>query len=330
MSSLDFVAIGDITTDCFIRIREASVHCEINTDKCQLCVSFGDKIPYESADVLYAVGNGANASVCAARLGLSSAVITNLGNDTIGKTSIISLKADKVITDYIGLHDNVPSNYHYVLWYEKDRTILVKHNEYPYRLPDFPAPKWIYLSSLGENSLPYHTEIVKYLRAHQEVKLAFQPGTFQMKFGTDALKDIYQRSDLFFCNVQEAQKILQTSETGIGTLLRGVRGLGPKTIIITDGPRGAYCYDGETMWFVPAFATLQDAYERTGAGDAFSSTVTVALSLGKPLGEALMWGPINAGSVIQYVGAQKGLLSREALERYLSNAPQNYRLQKVM
>ncbi len=48
-----------------------------------------------------------------------------------------------------------------------------------------------------------------------------------------------------------------------------------------------------------------------------------------PLGEALLWGPINAMSVVQEIGAQKGLLSREALEKFLADAPSDYRAQSL-
>ena len=67
-------------------------------------------------------------------------------------------------------------------------------------------------------------------------------------------------------------------------------------------------------------------FERTGAGDAFASTVAAALALGKPFQEALLWAPINAMSVVQEVGAQKGLLRREKLEEYLKAAPADYKL----
>jgi sugar/nucleoside kinase (ribokinase family) len=70
-------------------------------------------------------------------------------------------------------------------------------------------------------------------------------------------------------------------------------------------------------------------FERTGAGDAFASSVTAALAMGRPLEEALLWGPINSMSVVQEVGAQKGLLSREKLEEFLKNAPVEYRLQNL-
>ncbi len=69
--------------------------------------------------------------------------------------------------------------------------------------------------------------------------------------------------------------------------------------------------------------------DRTGAGDAFSSTFISALILGKDISEALMWAPINSMSVVQGVGAQEGLLTREKLEEFLANAPDYYRATKI-
>jgi ribokinase len=203
---------------------------------------------------------------------------------------------------------------------------------YPYTLPDVGDPKWLYLSSLAPHSLPYHEKIAAYLREHPEVKLAFQPGTFQIQFGTQALKDIYARTEIFFCNREEAGRILETDDTAdIQKLLKRIADLGPKYACITDGPDGAYVYDGASKetWFTPMFPDPKPPVDRTGAGDAFSSTVTAALALGKSLPEALSWGPVNSMSVVQYIGAQKGLLSREQLETHLSQAPADYQVKKI-
>ena len=97
-----------------------------------------------------------------------------------------------------------------------------------------------------------------------------------------------------------------------------------KIVVVTDGPKGAYAYDGGKFWFMRSYPDPKPPYERTGAGDAFSSTVTAALVLGLPLSEALRWGPVNSMSVVQDVGAQKGLLSRSRLEALLSSAPEDY------
>lgn len=319
---IDFLAIGDMVTDAFIRINDAEVRTDPDGSP-KLCLRFGDKVPFESAEEVRAVGNSANAAVAAARLGLKSALIAHVGNDTHGAACIEELKLNNVGTDYVGVHDGIPTNYHYVLWYDVDRTILVKHAQFPVAMPALAvAPKMLYLSSLGDHTEQYHTEIAQYVAQHPEMKLVFQPGTFQMKLGADILKSIYEHTYAFFCNIEEARRILKTEEQEVKTLLQMLHVLGPKLVFITDGINGAYASDGTETWYMPVYPHAP--YERTGAGDAFASTVSAALLLGKTVPEALKWGPINSMSVVQYIGAQKGLLTREKLEHHLSEAPVDY------
>lgn len=323
MQHIDFLAIGDIVTDAFIRIKDANVTCEVDEHDCKLSLRFGDKVPYESVEEIRAVGNSANAAVAAARLGLSSALIANVGNDTQGHNCVTTLTQNGVETHYVRFHDGIPTNYHYVLWYDVDRTILVKHASFPYIFPgDVAAPKMIYLSSLGENSLEYHQQIAAFVSAHPETKLVFQPGTFQMKIGTEALKEIYSQTYAFFCNLEEAQRITQTESSDVRVLFKKLHALGPKLVFITDSINGAYGSDGIEAWFIPAYPHAP--YERTGAGDAFASAVSVALLMGKSVPDAMVWGPINSMSVVQYVGAQKGLLTQEKIAQYIAEAPADY------
>ncbi|KKT29258.1 hypothetical protein A3G55_02740 [Candidatus Giovannonibacteria bacterium RIFCSPLOWO2_12_FULL_44_25] len=324
MKQYDLIAIGDSTTDAFIRLKDASVHCNIDHEKCEICLRFKDKIPYEEVYVVPAVGNAANASVAAARLGLQSALISNIGDDYFGEEALSALKKENVGTEFITVNSGKKTNYHYVLWYEDDRTILIKHNEYDYRLPYFNDPKWVYFSSIGENSVPFHEVFEKYMNEHQNVRLAFQPGTYQMRFGRKKLSGIYRRTDVFISNKEEAQRILEVGEPDVKKLMKGIMELGPKIVVVTDGTEGAYVYDGKSAWFMPPYPDPKPPYERTGAGDAFSSTFVVAMCLGFSVQDALRWAPINSMSVVQYVGAREGLLTRYALEKYLSEAPANY------
>ncbi len=329
---IDFLAIGDIVTDAFIELDPE--HSWIETDNPQeskeLCMSFGDKLPYKNVVVVPAVGNSPNAATSAHRLGLHSALMTDLGDDRFGKEQVTALEEEGIDTGYVRIHEGEDSNYHYVLRYGPERTILVKHTEFKYAFPhDMPAPKFMYLSSLAENSLPYHGEITKYLEAHPETKLAFQPGTFQMKLGKEKLGNLYKNSYLFFCNVEEAQRILETREKDIKVLLEKMRELGPKVVVITDGPNGAYVSDGEKTLWGPMYPDPADPVDRTGAGDSFASTFTSMLALGKPLEEALLYGPINSMSVVQHVGAQAGLLPMETLEEFLANKPEDYQVKEL-
>ena len=327
MKNLDILCIGDITTDAFIKLKDAEVHCDIDNENCKLCVRFGDKIPYESVEVVKAVGNSANASVSASRLSLSSGLLAYIGDDLNGKECLEELEKNNVITDYVRTEKGKNTNYHYVLWYDVERTILVKHEHFDYKLGDIGKPKWIYLSSLGENSLEYHLEIAKFIKENKETKLAFQPGTFQIKLGKDTLKDIYQNTEVFFCNVEEAQIILSEKDRDLKKLLNGIFDLGPKIVVITDGINGAYAFDGKEFLFIPVYP--HKPFERTGAGDAFASTLISALILGKTLKEAMTWGPINSMSVVQHIGAQKGLLTEEKILEYLENAPEDYKIKEI-
>lgn len=327
---LDFVAIGDTAIDAFIRLKNDYAHTTRGPANSQmLCMLFGNKVPFEFAVVVPAVGNSANAAVSAARLGLKSGLVTNLGSDHNADECLEVFKAEGVSTAAIKQDAGKKTNYHYVLWYKDDRTILIKHEDFHYAMPDVGNPKWIYLSSLGGTSLPYHHEIAAYLEAHPTIKLAFQPGTFQIGLGTDELAALYKKSEVFFCNVEEARTILKTGETEGAALAKMITGIGPKIAVVTDGPNGAHVCDGTNTWYMPVYPDPKPPYERTGAGDAFASTFVAALALGKTPAEAIEWAPINSMSVVQKVGAREGLLKRDVLEKFLKEAPKDYKVQKV-
>jgi len=330
---LDFLAIGDTVIDAFIELLDADVHCDVNNDNCTISMGFGDKIPYKSLKVIAGVGNSPNASVAASRLGLSSGIISHVGDDQHGKECLDSLRKNDVQTDLVQIQKGFDTNYHFVMSFNAERTILIKHAEFNYDFPsimkNIPAPRWIYFSSVAPNSLHYHGQIADYLKSHPETKLAFQPGTFQINLGHGKLKDLYEQTEVFFCNKEEAQKILNTENSEIPSLLKGIFDLGPKIVCVTDGPQGAYAYDGTTTWFQPMYPDPAPPKERTGAGDSFSSTFTTALAYGLSVPEALAWGPVNSMNVVQYIGAQEGLLHRGELEYFLENAPQNYQSKKI-
>jgi len=332
-NQLDFVAIGDTVTDDFIQLKDVRIDKDPDPEDRgydELCLRFGDKIEYVESVVIPAVGNAANAAVSATRLGLKTAFITDFGDDERGDKKLEALKANGVDTCYITQHKGMQSNYHYVLRHGPERTILIKHHKYQYSLPkDLEPPKWLYFSSVGEHGLPYHHEIAEYLKANPETKLAFQPGTFQISVGVEAIKDIYENTEVFFCNVEEAKKILVSNEKDIVKLLAEMRNLGPNIAIITDGPDGAYADNGSGVWHMPMYPDPAPPVDRTGAGDSFSSTFTSALALGHDVPTALSWGPVNSMNVVQHIGAQEGLLKLEKLEEYLKNAPSDYSPKKI-
>ncbi|PJE58426.1 MAG: hypothetical protein COU81_00720 [Candidatus Portnoybacteria bacterium CG10_big_fil_rev_8_21_14_0_10_36_7] len=328
-NKIDFLGIGDIVTDAFIQLKDAEIESDGFTHEKKICMNFGDKISYQDVTVIAGVGNSANAAVCTSRLGLNSALYSDVGDDYQGNECVKAMESDNVATQFIKVHEGRKTNYHYVLVFKGERTILIKHENFDYVLPEIGSPKWVYLSSLGAHSLPFHKTLENYFIAHPEINVVFQPGSYQMKFNKEDLAGIYKQLKIFFCNKEEAQRILKIQEIDIKKLLSAISELGPKIVVITDGVDGAYAYDGKDFWHMPIYPDPKPPIDRTGAGDSFSATFTTAIALGMSIEDALRWGPINSMSVVQQVGARAGLLTRAQIEDYLAKAPEYYKLQKI-
>jgi len=325
---LDVLSVGDVVTDAFIKLFDDKAHTYIDEHGVKtLAMEYGTKIPFDKAIVVEGVGNAANAAVSLTRLGLNCGFVTNVGEDKYGRGIIAALHDKKVDTRHIRVNPGKKTNYHYVLWYKEERTILINHEKYEYVWPNLrknEAPKWIYFSSIAENALEYHDEMADWLDENPGVKLAFQPGTFQMKAGAERLSRIYKHSNILVLNKEEAALVGGGDINNIHDLFDKLHNLGPEVVCITDGPNGAYASSPEGRFFMPIYPDLAPPYERTGAGDAFASTFTAAVMRGKSIEEALMWGPINSMNVVQKAGAQEGLLTESQLLEFLEKAPEWY------
>jgi ribokinase len=115
----------------------------------------------------------------------------------------------------------------------------------------------------------------------------------------------------------------------IRDLANGLHDLGPHVVVITDGPNGSYASYDFKLVTIPNYPDPAPPLDRTGAGDAFASTIVAALAMGETMDTALTWAPINSMSVVQELGAQKGLLSLDKLKKYLASAPEDYKLTDV-
>lgn len=330
--ALEVLAIGDVVTDAFIKLLEDRAYTFENEHGKFIAMPFGSKVPFDHAEVVEGVGNAANAAVSFARMGIHSGLVSNVGSDVFGRDIINALEKERVDTRFVRINKDKISNYHYVLWYKEERTILIKHEEYNYQWPRFTAadiPKWIYFSSISKNALEkYHDMVTDWLIENPEVKLAFQPGTFQLEAGTEELKELYGHTEVLVLNREEAVQVSGGNHDDIHDLMDRLHSHGPKIVCITDGPAGAYASDGQNRYKMPPYPDPAPPFERTGAGDAFASTFVAALIKGNTIEGALQWAPINSMNVVQNTGAQKGLLNEEEIEKYLENAPDWYKPEK--
>lgn len=324
------LCIGDIFTDVFIKLLDSEARIDTDKDGSKrLSMPFGSKPPYERADIVTSVGPSPNAAISMARLGLRVGLMSWLGDDQTGKDSLGYLANEHVDTTAVTVQKHTPSSTYYVLRYGADRTILVKNEQYEYKwIAPRQKPDWIYLSLLSAESWPLHQSLLDYLEANPEIKLAFQPGTFHFKWGSKKLARLYARAEIVVMNREEAADVTGVSVDLPRKLAEGLHAMGPRYVVITDGPSGSYAYTDGKLVTIPNYPDPAPPVDRTGAGDAFASTIVAALALGESFETALIWAPINSMSVVQQLGAQAGLLNRSSVTVHLKKAPKNYKIEE--
>lgn len=323
-------AVGDIFSDVFIQLSEEdSAVDEAKDGEKWLKIPFGSKPPYIDAQTVDAVGPSPNAGVACARLGVDVSLLAWMGDDEVAQQTRRYLDDENIDHQNITSKHGEKSNVYYVLRRGAERTILVKNQHYDYKwLAPSKAPDWIYLSLISDDSWPLHADLLQYLADNESVKFAFQPGTFHFRWGVDKCRPLYERAEVVILNREEAVEITGGDHADIPSLARKLHEIGPHHVVITDGKDGSYVSYDDTFAFMPNYPDKTEPVDRTGAGDAFASTIVAALALGEDIETALSWAPINSMNVVSKLGAQAGLQTKAQIETWLQKAPKTYALEK--
>lgn len=314
----DLITIGVVTLDHFAKIHDASVHCAVNKSNCKITMNFADKIPIDEFDSIIG-GNGANNAVGSSRLGLKAGIYTVYGSDQTGDVIEKTFQDEHVDTTYAVREKAAKSDTALVIRFQEERTILVYHEKREYHFPELAPTKWLYYTSLMKGFEHIHQDLITYIKKNN-VKLAFNPGTHQLIYGKNNFKDILEVTELLIVNKEEAQRFLEVTTNDIKDLLFGLKHLGPKNVMITDGPQGSYGFDGLRCMFLDVFPG--PVVERTGAGDSYSTGAIAAFIQGGDMQNAMVWGTFNGWSVVQKVGPQAGLLTKTEMEKLIRDHPE--------
>jgi len=314
----NIITIGDAVLDTHVKIDAATVECNLDGKNCKLCMDFADKIPI--TDSFQAIGgDGANIAAGAAHLGLSSALLTTIGNDSNGKLILEELKKQDINTDLTGIDIKTKTRYSIVLNFKGERTILSLHQKRDYIWPkEMPAVDWIYYTGLSEGFETLQNKIIKYLAKHPTVRMAFTPGSFQLKNALNEMREVLKSTDVLIVNLQEAEKLANTTlknAKSVSAIMHNLMEMGANEVVVTDGANGAWAGNVDEIWYLKPYPV--EVISKTGAGDAFASAYISAKFYGHDLSKALVWGTANSCSVIGQFGAQKGLLDKKGMEKMI-------------
>ena len=133
--------------------------------------------------------------------------------------------------------------------------------------------------------------------------------------------EVYQNTDIITPNESEVRTLTgivpdslrSAAAAGRALLARGVR-----TAVVKLGERGSLCVTADGEHYVPAVRV--QATDVTGAGDAFSGGLIVALSEGKPITAALEFATCVAALSVTKLGVFNALPTREEADRLLREA----------
>ena len=321
--NFDVVSLGDVVTDEFIHLPQGSVRVRDDGGGRWLEIPLGTKLIIEEDSLPATGGSAANAAVAMSRLGLRVGLASYLAHDQIGLDILSAMHGEDVGTGLI--HVDSPSHTvrNFVLSFGGERTILVRHAEFNYHwegLRDYEVPTWLYINSLGPDALTYQDELADWLDQYPNVRLALQPGTFQLEAGTERLARLYARAEVLLCSRATAEAITGTSAADPVHVLDALLRLGAGNVVVFDESGGAVAANDSERLKIEAFADSEPPLDLTGAGDAFASTMVAALIRGMPLREALCWPPVNFVATSCQFGTQSGLLRHDDLVSRLDAA----------
>lgn len=330
MQKYDVVTIGDASEDIFIRPHDFRIEADRKyVSGRAVKFELGEKIPIDQA--FYDIGGSAcNISVSLAKQEYKIAIITATGEDTPGEKVIARLKEQNVDDSLIISKAKYQTNFAVIMNVENERTIFVCRGlkDYSELTPKSNlSTRWIFLCPLGENTEQVENKLIS-LASEKGVKIAWNPGSLQIEKGASEFRALLRNTSVLFLNREEAIKFANlpvrpdTNEVG-----RALVKLGPKVVVITDGKEGAYCIQGERSYRVESLN--RERIDATGAGDSFASAFLgrlledddLELSDKEVISEALKAGIINSSSVVNMIGAQKGLLSRSEIKKGIADNP---------
>lgn len=315
----DVISIGSATLDVFIRSKGLEI--ERDGGAKDICVRYGAKIP---VDELYfeSGGGGTNTPVTFARQGLKTASIVKLASDFAGKKIKEDLEKEGVDTRFIVKDVEEMTDYSTILWApDGGRTILVYRGKTRLEESEIPfdqlETKWFYISSVEGNF-----EVIEKCVVHclgSGIKIAWNPGGNEIK-QKEALSVMLDNITLLNLNKEEMGELLGvTGEVGnIKELLKKAQELPCEYIVVTDDKNGSYLYQKkQDFWWHCGIFEDVPRVETTGAGDSFGSGLVTGLIKGYSSENCLKIASANAGSVVNQVGAKKGILRAEEVEKWL-------------
>ena len=358
------LTVGGATIDTIAVIASERIERMVmrNAETSFLLLEEGRKI--EAEDVSTHCGGGAvNAAVAFARLGHDVSALVKLGQDSRAETILSRLAAEGISTRFALRDARAPTGAS-VLVSAHDRNAAIFTFRGANTLlepkdlkPDAFAADLVYVSTLSNESADCFPRIIEMAKA-QGALVATNPGIRQLSGRQGAFRDVLAKIDILAVNRHEAGALVPWLaglageggpalpllpgeelpdlarrgftaggfELSLPGFIIGLRKLGPKWIVVTDGKDGAYI--GAPSGIVHCPGLPVKIAGSAGAGDAFNSTFAAFVLEQASAIDATIAATANAAAVIGHLDTQTGLLARSELEARVTDLRDNVKLRQ--
>ena len=257
-------------------------------------------------------GKGANQAAMAAKLGGSVTMVTKLGRDPMGETTLKNYKDLGIDTRFVMFDDERFSGVAPILVDDNGRNMIVivpgandgLSPQDVRRAADAIERADVLICQL---EIPTETTLEALRIARSAgVKTIFNPAPAQ-----PLSEELISLSDIIAPNETEAEIICEMPIHDVSQAEASaskLRAMGAAVVMITLGENGVLVADDDGTRQVPAVPT--EAVDTTGAGDAFVGSLAYFLSLGITVDEAVRRSNVVAALSVRKVGTQVSFPTR--------------------
>lgn len=261
-------------------------------------------------------GKGANQAVAVARLGAPVSFICKTGSDIFGHQSQQLFEEEGIDISYVFTDSKNPSGVALITVDARgENCIVVASGANAHLMPaDISKAQEAVCNAdilLVQLEIPMETvEYVADIAWKNQKRVILNPAPAQ-PLSPQLLQCLY----LITPNETEAEMITGIKITDLRSAEEAAKCIfekGVKNVVITLGSKGAYVYNSSVRELVPGRPV--EAVDTTAAGDIFNGALTVAISEGRSLVEAVKFANKAAAISVTRVGAQSSAPYRNEVD----------------
>jgi sugar/nucleoside kinase (ribokinase family) len=324
------ICVGSMGKDIFFPVKGGAVIDAVENSHVEkkLCFEYGSKVHID--DRFVALGGCAcNVSTGLSRLDVQASALGNVGADADGQWIIQTLKKEGAQTQKIRKFSESKTDISVILvdMHVGERTIFVNRDvgeKLVISEEDISGHEWCFVGSLYGDAIVDNMRVIHDLVVQKKIDLAYNPGKHNIVNDIEVVLDLIHHAEIVFVNKREAQDIIKNFDLDleeadladekklVEILIKHMKS-DTAIVVVTHGRKGAWAGNAKDLYH--ANTIEKNICDATGAGDAFASAFLAAHIFGHDIDVCMQWGSANGDAVVEYYGAQEGLLTCATIEK---------------